>query len=89
VGSLMGPLRIGVREVQWMFLARIVPPVVLSLRGACLVLYTCIPDVFRDVEDVPDPLAELCRTLFLALAKVFSSLLPMAIEDGSAGCSCE
>jgi hypothetical protein len=49
--------------------------------------YRCIPVARRDVEGVP--LVELCRTVFLALAKVFSSLLPLAIEDGSAGCSCE
>jgi hypothetical protein len=69
-----------------MFLARIWSPVVLSLRGAGLVPYTCTLEVHRDVEDVLDPLAEPCRTLFLALAMVFSLLL-LAIEDGSVDCS--
>ena len=67
-----------------MFLSRME---VLSLREAGSVPYRCIPVARRDVEGVP--LVELCRTVFLALAKVFSSLLPLAIEDGSAGCSCE
>ena len=69
-----------------MFRVRIGLLEVLSLREAGLVPYRCIPVARRDVEGVP--LVELCRTVFLASAKVFSSLLP-AIEDGSAGCSCE
>ena len=59
---------------------------VLSLREAGLVPCRCTPVPHTGVEG--GPLVGLCRTVFLASAKVFSSLLPV-IGDGLAGCSCE